>query len=148
MANETSKLDYFQVEIEQSKQLAIPLNQTTEVFSVQRGEICPIPGVKPSLLGVISKRGNLLWMLDFNRMLGMVSGHKKLHYQDKLTTIILTKNEQKVGCVVNKLKGIIEIGETEFTKPSWQANFFLAETLRDTYPVSILDINAVFASLG
>jgi twitching motility protein PilI len=141
------KIDYFQVEVEQSKQLAIPLEQTAEVFSVQRKEICPIPGVHPSLLGVINKRGQLLWILDFSSLLSISSSTKVLNQDEKLTTIILKNKEKQIGCVVKKLQGIIEIGSQEFSKVSWQKQYFIAETFVNSSPLSILDVTAVFANL-
>lgn len=104
-------MDYFVVELKQKQKIGIPLDMVGEVIAVNCGEICPVPGVKSSLLGVINHRGKLLWLLDLTSLLGIIDQTQK-----KVTnlTILVTKfQEKQFGLVVTRLKEIINISEEE-----------------------------------
>lgn len=94
-------MDYFIVELHNDKQIAIPLDQVQEVMSINYIDICPIPGVKDSLLGVINQKGNLLWLVDLSRLL---YDFYSLNNAYTSLTILVTKLEYNyIGLVVKKL---------------------------------------------
>lgn len=94
-------MDYFIVELHNDKQIAIPLDQVQEVMSINYINICPIPGVKDSLLGVINQKGNLLWLVDLSRLL---YDFYSLNNSYTSLTILVTKLEYNyIGLVVKKL---------------------------------------------
>lgn len=94
-------MDYFIVELHNDKQIAIPLDQVQEVMSINYIDICPIPGVKDSLLGVINQKGNLLWLVDLSRLL---YDFYSLNNSYTSLTILVTKLEYNyIGLVVKKL---------------------------------------------
>lgn len=94
-------MDYFIVELTNQKKIAIPLEKIQEVITVNYADICPIPGVKNSLLGLISQRGILLWLLDLSLLLQNVPS-----FSNRLSssTILVTKlGKNNVGLIVKKL---------------------------------------------
>ncbi|WP_373478935.1 chemotaxis protein CheW [Geminocystis sp.] len=94
-------MDYFIVELSQQQKIAIPLNEVKEVMSINYTDICPIPGVKNSLLGIISQRGSLLWLLDLSQLL---HDFQLLTNKFHSLTILVTKIEENyIGLVVKKL---------------------------------------------
>jgi len=94
-------MDYFIVELSQQQKIAIPLNEVKEVMSINYIDICPIPGVKNSLLGIISQKGSLLWLLDLSQLL---HDFQLLTNKFHSLTILVTKIEENyIGLVVKKL---------------------------------------------
>jgi len=84
-------MDYFIVELSQQQKIAIPLNEVKEVMSINYTDICPIPGVKNSLLGIISQKGSLLWLLDLSQLL---HDFQLLTNKFHSLTILVTKIEE------------------------------------------------------
>lgn len=100
-------MDYFIVELNNDQKIAIPLDKVQEVMSINHNDICPIPGVKEPLLGVVSQRGNLLWLLDLSRLLYNFS---LLNNTYSSSTILVTRLEQNyIGLVVKKLGEIKDL---------------------------------------
>jgi len=96
-----ANIDYFIVEFTNQQKIAIPLEKIQEVITVNYGDICPIPGVKNSILGLVSQRGILLWLLDLSLLL-----HNIPSFSNRLSssTILVTKiGKNNVGLVVKKL---------------------------------------------
>ncbi|BAQ63304.1 chemotaxis protein CheW [Geminocystis sp. NIES-3709] len=94
-------MDYFIVELVGRKKVAIPLNQVQEVININCSDICPIPGVNNSLVGVTNHRGNFLWIVELSQFLFQQSlqniGLNSL-------TILLTKiHHNNLGLLVQKL---------------------------------------------
>jgi len=100
-------MDYFIVELEQEQKIGIPLNSIQEVISIAQQDICPIPGVKNSLLGVINQRGKLLWLLDLSKLL--LEFKQVVKRFNKLTVLITNLSNIRVGLVVQKLDEIKEV---------------------------------------
>ncbi|MBR8828285.1 MAG: chemotaxis protein CheW [Gomphosphaeria aponina SAG 52.96 = DSM 107014] len=122
--------EYLQVEIALENSLAIPIEQTREVLSKRRDEICPICGVASAILGVINHRGKLLWVTDINKVWQLTPPQKQIQPQDKLTIIVLKTQGKQIGAVVARLKGIITLEPKNLKK---------SET--------ILDVDAMLALL-
>ncbi|BAQ59684.1 hypothetical protein GM3708_89 [Geminocystis sp. NIES-3708] len=100
-------MDYFIVELNNDQKIAIPLDKVQEVMSISYNDICPIPGVKESLLGIVSQRGNLLWLLDLSRLL---YNFRLLNNSYSSSTILVTKLEENyIGLVVKKLGEIKDL---------------------------------------
>lgn len=138
-------VDYFKVELAQSQLLAIALEQTAEVLTLQRTEICPIPGVKPELVGVSNQRGKLLWVIDLSAMLQLPPLNPRLSRQEKVTAIVLVMENYKIAGIVANLKGIINLNPESFDlhpHPYLFAKAAFEETM-----LNILDVDAIFDSL-
>lgn len=138
-------VDYFKVELAQSQFLAIALEQTAEVLTLQRIDICPIPGVKPELVGVSNQRGKLLWVIDLSAMLQLPPLNPRLSRQDKVTAVVLTTENYRIAGIVTNLKGIISLN-TESLDPHPHP-FLLAQTTFEDAVLTVLDVDAIFNGL-
>ena len=107
--------DYFQFQLKNQLNLVIPLEQVAEVLTLPRSEICPIPGVNQALLGVINQRGQLLWIVDLNQLLNQSPLQQLRQSSPKLTVIVVSANDKKIGCLVSKLQGIATQDELDFS---------------------------------
>ena len=149
--------DYFYLQLRQSVRIIIPLERTTEVISLTRGEICPIPGVSPALLGVVNQRGKLLWVLDLSDLLGLPPAGAALRSQDQLTIVVLNNAaagqvEHQIGCVVSALKGVMPLDPTEFksapAKLAASLKPFIPEmAVIEQSPVAVLNVDPVLAAI-
>lgn len=90
--------EYFDIQLGKRARLAIPSEAIAETISVERSAICPIPGVTDAYLGVLYRRGQLLWVLDLAEFLSGSMGFKPpplpegvLTMSDKLTLVVLTE---------------------------------------------------------
>ncbi|TVR11495.1 MAG: chemotaxis protein CheW [Phormidium sp. GEM2.Bin31] len=66
--------DYFKIRVSGDVRVALPLDSIDAALQIDRQLICPIPGVMPSLLGVINRQGVLTWVLDTSQFLELPSG--------------------------------------------------------------------------
>ena len=148
--------DYFFVQLRQSIKVVLPLNSVKEVISLSYGEVCPIPGVTPALLGVVNQRGKLLWVLDLSDLLKIPPSVENLRSQADLTLLVLKNliNERQVGCVVAALKGVVALDSTEFQALDTQKNFTptlksfsSAIALLEQEAVAALDINTILNNI-
>ncbi len=104
--------DYFCCQLRQSVNVLFPLESTEEVISLTYEEICPVPGVSNSLIGVVNQRGKLLWVLELSDLLQIEPDNKIRRPPDTLTLLVLSSNhnsEQQLGCVISNLAGIISV---------------------------------------
>ena len=138
-------IDYFKVELAQSQPLAIALDKTAEVLTLQSSEICPVPGVRPELLGVSNQRGKLLWFVDLSAILQIASPSSQSSRREKITAIVLSLENFKVAGVVANLKGIIDLDSRDFQPHPHPC--LLAQTTWDDSPLKILDVESVFHAL-
>ncbi|WP_159789255.1 chemotaxis protein CheW [Sodalinema gerasimenkoae] len=65
--------DYFKIRVSGEVRVALPLDSIDAALQIDRQLICPIPGVIPSLLGVINRQGILTWVLDTSQFLELPS---------------------------------------------------------------------------
>ncbi len=109
-----------------AKSLLIPLSKTLGIISCHRQEICAIPGVAPNLLGVVNQRGQLLWILMLSEFLGLTQIGDRAKMSEKLFVLTVTSDsgatitetgeqQSQLGCVVQKIQGIIAIDSQTYT---------------------------------
>jgi twitching motility protein PilI len=140
-------MDCFIVELENSQLLGVPLNLVKEVVSLTFEEICPIPGVKPNLLGVINQRGKLLWLLDLTQLLNKVKSSAKP--LNKLIVLVTQYQQKNFGLVVKNLKEIRAIesnqnSEIEINKFEETSYLKYQTNIENETPLRIIDIDAIY----
>lgn len=154
--------DYFHVQLQQSVGIVLALDSTTEVITLTLGEICPIPGIPPAVLGVVNQRGRLLWVVDLSDLLGLAPPQRRLQSQDRLTIVVIAVNSasstvgqefRQLGCVVSALKGIVPLDSAKF-KPvsrglfSTLGSFLSGVAEVEQSPVAVLNTDAVLTALS
>ncbi|BFM40323.1 chemotaxis protein CheW [Synechocystis sp. LKSZ1] len=137
--------DFFWVELTSALSLAIPLEQTAEVLSMGPTELCPVPGIKPAFLGVSNQRGQLLWVIDLNHLLGEHKAPAR-RVMGRTVGIVLLKDSFRVAGLVAKLNGIISL-DLNVSGQAPQRPCLQAQTRIDGQSVGILDVDAVFQAL-
>lgn len=109
-----------------SIRVALPLSEVETVCKINQRQVCPIPGVQPSLLGVFNSQGTLTWVWDISEYMELGSQLYKPG-KDWTAVVITRKNkgqkerQQKkisVACLVDQLQGVFAPSEIKpFTKP-------------------------------
>ncbi|NJN73886.1 MAG: chemotaxis protein CheW [Limnothrix sp. RL_2_0] len=123
MATITATTDYFQVELYSlaiapdlaQTRLLIPLGDIAEIITVERREICPLPGVPKGVTGVLNLRGQLIWVMDLRMVQGQVDRRGRPNPQEKITIVLLQSANGQIGCLVTTLMGITACDLTELT---------------------------------
>jgi twitching motility protein PilI len=116
--------DYLQVCLSKKKSLLIPTTNAVEIISRKRSDICPIPSLLSSLLGVVNQRGRLLWVLDLASLLGLADDREKKLDREEVTIVILANDREQgieeqqptIGCLVAGLQEMISL-ESDRIKP-------------------------------
>jgi chemotaxis signal transduction protein len=156
--------EFFQVRLQQETSLLVPLANTVEVIVINRQEICQIPGVLPNLFGTIARRGQLLWILDLSELLGLTpTKSTRAQSSEKLFILVLTTESVKlfsfrdelpsqIGCVVQKLQGIISIETPTYAPVTSQFqervhSFLLGMTEIADSQIAVLDVQKLLAFL-
>ncbi len=94
-------MDYFIVELTDQQKIAVPLEKIQEVITVNYSDICPVPGVKNGVLGLVSQRGILLWLLDLSLLLQNI--HSFSNRLSSSTILVAKFGKNNIGLVVKKL---------------------------------------------
>lgn len=140
-------MDYFVAQLQAQMKIAIPLEIVTQVISIKVKEICPIPGVKPSLLGVINQRGKLIWLLDIYSLMGQKLD-KNYQKPSKLTIFLTKYGDKQFALVVQKIKEIINFSELENdiqVNKLKSDSIYIKEKLRiKDQDFNVIDLNAIY----
>ena len=137
--------DYFGVELSQSVNLALPLENMGTVIQIEPDKICLVPGVSDHLLGVINHQGSLLWVLDTEQFFQIESDGQT--WKQSLTAIIMKSSlpgtRKKVALVVKKIRGVLNLNPNSEVISS---NCFLSQ-FQHFLDKIIMDNNDVFGML-
>ena len=86
--------------------------RVTEIINMQLDLVVPIPHLPPAVIGVYNWRGEILWVVDLSRLLGLTNRTIECHrYIFKptiaISTTATTGSETKtIGLVVNEISEI------------------------------------------
>jgi twitching motility protein PilI len=145
--------DYLQVGLSKNNSLLIPTTNAVEVISRKRSDICPIPGLLSSLLGVVNQRGRLLWILDLANFLGFAEECDRKLDREEVTIVVLTKERERgleerqptIGCLVAGLQEMVSLDEELIEKvdrdlSATSNDFFYGKTITEKLSMPILNI--------
>ncbi len=96
----------------------IPLNDVAEVMQVSLKEICGVPQMPDSVLGIYNWRGEMLWLVDLESMLGYEPRSQDAHGFSKLMTVVVQNQGKSLGFLVNRLMDIEGIETVDMKPPS------------------------------
>ena len=146
--------DYFCCQLRQSVKVLFPLESTEEVISLTYEEICPVPGVSDSLIGVVNQRGKLLWVLEVSDLLQIEPDKKSRRSPDPLTLLVLSgspNSEQQLGCVISHLEGIIPVNLTGqsliYDPPLAKKELKTNSIVLDNKKYTLIDVQAVLQNI-
>jgi positive phototaxis protein PixI len=84
----------------------ISLEQITEVFQVSLTDICGVPQMPNCVLGIYNWRGEMLWLVDLEEMLGYAPILEAANSLSSLMAIVLEREGKHLGLLVRSLMDI------------------------------------------
>jgi positive phototaxis protein PixI len=96
----------------------ISLEQITEVLQVSLIEICGVPQMPSSVLGIYNWRGEMLWLVDLEDMLGYPSPVKNSNFLSKMMAVVLESEGKYLGLLVRQLLDIEWFDVQQLKRPS------------------------------
>ncbi len=84
----------------------LSVNAVKEVLSVSGDKILPVPDVSPSVLGLHNWRGEMLWVVDLNDLLGFASLWEIENIVANINVIVLQVDQQEIGIAVRQVETI------------------------------------------
>lgn len=139
--------EYFSIQLSDTTNLAIPLDNMGAVVQFESDSVCVVPGVAEFWYGVANFKGSLLWILDSNHYFNF--GNARKYQGRKLTAVILKQQQEQskkqVAIVAQKLVGIVELAvstleESSNITPNLK-NCSILHSILDTKKTYILNPN-------
>jgi positive phototaxis protein PixI len=132
--------------LDQQDSALFPLAQMVEIFRLELIEILPIPDVPSWVLGIYNWRGEMLWLIDFNALVGYPSISQQKQGTAPAFGLVV-QGEQHLGFVISQVHEI-ELHDLQDLQPV-VSNLFSAELLPFVLGVlpktsdPVLDVNAI-----
>ncbi len=97
----------------------IPLEKITEIMRINIDEILSVPETPSSVLGAYNWRGEMLWLIDLEHMIGGTSLYEQVPLLQQPIAIILQIDNHCFGMVVKSVNEIEfhDMGEMLPAKP-------------------------------
>ncbi|XHR79986.1 MAG: chemotaxis protein CheW [Gloeotrichia echinulata GP01] len=95
----------------------ISLRHITEVVQVSLSDICGVPQLPNCVLGIYNWRGEMLWLVDLEEMLGYTPLLKDSNTLAKMMAIVLENEGQYLGLLVRQLMDIEWLDTNEMKDP-------------------------------
>lgn len=96
----------------------IPLQHVTEILPVSLNEVCSVPQMPSCVIGIYNWRGEMLWLIDLEEMLGYLPYSQGSSFVSKLMAIIVEKEGKSLGFLVRQIIDIEEFNLTQMKPPS------------------------------
>ena len=133
----------------------LPISQLTEVLTIPRSRILPIPHTLPWVMGVYNWRGEILWIVNLGQLVGLGGSQQTGTIASSYKAIVLqlpssqqTKDfahNQTLGLVVNQIEDVEWCDPTLIELPSASTTSKIIPFLRGYYPKASGEALAVFA---
>ncbi|MFQ4141606.1 chemotaxis protein CheW [Chlorogloeopsis sp. ULAP02] len=87
----------------------IALQNITEILQVSLTEICCIPQMHSSVFGTYNWRGNMLWLVNLEEMLGYIPLQKEVNLLSKMIAIVVNNEDKYLGLLVRQIMDIEQL---------------------------------------
>ncbi|KAF3890899.1 purine-binding chemotaxis protein CheW [Tolypothrix bouteillei VB521301] len=131
----------------------ISLEHIIEVFQISLMEICAVPQMPSCVLGTYNWRGEMLWVVDLEEMLGYAPLSDETNLFSKLMAIVLHSEGKSLGLLVRQLMDIELLDTTQVKYPESQlfsseiSQFLQGYFINDSEDMAIsLDASAIVHS--
>lgn len=115
---------------------ALPVEQVLEVADL--GEIAPVPGSPPEVLGIRNLRGQVIPVIGLATLLGLCGDQPS-------RVVVAESGELRAGLVVDE---VVDVGELPPAAEQVESAYLLGAILVDGELVGALDLDAVLAPVG
>ena len=125
----------------------LPLEQITEIIRLNWVEILPVPEMPSCILGIGNWRGEMLWLVDLNELVGYTPLSKSGEMLASPVAIVIETNNQPLGLVVKQVNDI-ELHDLQQLQPATAGTFppkvmpFVLGSLPGVSDI-VLDITAI-----
>jgi positive phototaxis protein PixI len=109
----------------------LPIAQLTEVLTLPIEQIIPIPQMPNGVMGVYNWRGEVLWLVDLGRLLGLTPWYQQGHNRSSCRAIVIhptthqlkksRNRSQMLGLVVHKVEDIALCNPDDVQSPPGSA---------------------------
>ncbi len=108
---------YLKFNLAPNTTIMLPIAQLTEVMTIPLGQIVPIPHMKPEVMGVYNWRGEILWMVDLGKIVGLLPWYEQTTNKANYKAIVINIDKRvkenyskaikaKLGLVVSRVQDI------------------------------------------
>jgi positive phototaxis protein PixI len=102
------------------------LQYVAEVLQVSLAEVSVVPQMPRSVLGIYNWRGEMLWLVDLEEMLGYPPMLQGSNFISKMMAVVLESDGKFLGLLVRQLTDIEWLDPQEMKSPSTE--LFYPET--------------------
>ncbi len=95
----------------------LPLEQITEILRLDVAEILPVPEMPSCVLGICHWRGEMLWLIDLNHLVGYPPLSAQGRVLASPVAMVIQVNSQSVGLVVQRVNDI-ELHDLQQLQPA------------------------------
>ncbi|MBD1931525.1 MULTISPECIES: chemotaxis protein CheW [Cyanophyceae] len=105
----------------------LPVHQMTEVLTIPINQIVPIPHLPAWIMGVYNWRGEILWMVDLGRLVGLTPLYQHAISRSTYTVIVIHSAQQvlvkqRIGTQITgrKMLGLVvnQVEDMEWCDPN------------------------------
>ena len=96
----------------------IPLEQITEVVQIPLTEICGVPQMPNCVVGIYNWRGEMLWLVDLEEMLGYPPLFQGSNFLSKMMALVLENDGKYLGILIRQLIDIDWLDTQQMQQPS------------------------------
>ena len=96
----------------------ISLQHITEVLQVSLTEICGVPQMPSCVLGIYNWRGEMLWLVDLQDMLGYAPLSQGVNLLSKTMALVVQNEGKSLGILVRQLIDIEWLDTKEIKLPN------------------------------
>jgi positive phototaxis protein PixI len=94
-----------------------PLRYIAEVLQVSIAEISIVPQMPSCVLGIYNWRGEMLWLIDLEEMLGYPPVLRSANFISKMMAVVLENDGKFLGLLVRQLTDIEWLDPQEIKPP-------------------------------
>lgn len=124
----------------------ILLEDIIEVVTVSLTDICSVPQMHSCILGIYNWRGEMLWIIDLEEMLGYTSVTQEARLVPKMMVIVVQTEGKSLGILVRKLIDIYWLDTDLMKLPDSQ--LFKPEIIPRLYGYFINDSEDIIINLN
>ena len=124
----------------------LPLEVVAEVLQLDPVEILPVPEVSAYLLGVYNWRGEILWLVDLNVLVGDAPLWHQTPFLEQPMLLIVESGERRVGLVVEQVDDVELVAPEEIHPPTELYSTALAHFVLGYLPNhggTVLDVDVI-----
>ncbi|EDX87437.1 hypothetical protein S7335_5147 [Synechococcus sp. PCC 7335] len=99
-------------------QALLSLSYVVEAMQLPSSDILPIPDMASCIMGVCVWKGETLWVVDFNHLVGYESLYQRSQLVETLNVVVVQDNGQTLGLVVEQISDIDLFDEEEVIQSS------------------------------